>query len=230
MWDVGVTSRIASSQSSISSRWKRIGSIDQIVSKETSIDSSAANRCEDSFASASIAASFAASRWRWSSNCSAVSTTDVTMPGLQTTPPDVQTAPPRPLRDVPQLERELRGAGKRIAPRVDRRRAGVRLALPRDEVSLHAERAQHDAERQIERLEHRALLDVQLEVGGCVLELALRLARAVEVDAMLCERVRQRHAVGVPALAQLVLIAHRPGRGARAEASGRSARPPRRPS
>ena len=36
----------------------------------------------------------AASRWRWSSSCSAVSTTDVTMPGLQTTPPDVHTAPP----------------------------------------------------------------------------------------------------------------------------------------
>jgi hypothetical protein len=32
--------------------------------------------------------------WRWSSSCSAVSTTEVTIPGLQTTPPEVQTAPP----------------------------------------------------------------------------------------------------------------------------------------
>ena len=46
-----------------------------------------------------------------------------------------------------------------------------RLALPRDEVALDAERSQHDSERQIQRLEHRALLDVQLEVGGGVLEL-----------------------------------------------------------
>ena len=46
------------------------------------------------------------------------------------------------------------------------------LAAEGDRVALDAERAEHDAERQVERLEHRALLDVQLEVGGGVLELA----------------------------------------------------------
>ena len=43
-----------------------------------------------------------------------------------------------------------------------------RLAAPRDARALDAERAEHDAERQVERLEHRALLDVQLEVGARV--------------------------------------------------------------
>ena len=98
----------------------------------------------------------------------------------------------RSLGDVPNLERELGGAGERIAPRVHRRRAGVRgLAGPGDVVALDAERAQHDADRQIQRLEHRALLDVQLEVGGGVLQLRARVDRAVEVDAVLGERVGQ---------------------------------------
>ena len=142
----------------------------QIRSHSTSMSSSRANRSLASCASSSSRASFAASRCRWSSSCSAVSTTDVTMPGLQTTPPDVQTAPsPTSRRDRPDLERELRRAGERVAALVHRRRAGVRrLAAPRDEVALDAERAEHDAERQVERLEHRALLDVQLEIRGRV--------------------------------------------------------------
>ena len=71
-------------------------------------------------------------RCRWSSSCSAVSTTDVTIPGRQMTPPDVQTAPsPDLARDVADLERELRRAGERVAAHVHRRRAGVRgLAAP----------------------------------------------------------------------------------------------------
>ena len=122
---------------------------------------------------ASIAASLPASRWRWSSSCSAVSTTEVTIPGLQTTPPRrADGAVAGPLRDLAELERELRGAGERVAALVHRRRAGVRgLAAPGDPVALDAERAEHDAEREVQRLEHRALLDVQLEVGGRVLEL-----------------------------------------------------------
>ena len=66
-----------------------------------------------------------------------------------------------------------------------------RLAAPRDPVALDAERPEHDAEREAERLEHRPLLDVQLEVGGRVLELRPRLERAVEVDAVRGERVRE---------------------------------------
>ena len=37
---------------------------------------------------------------------------------------------------------------------------------PGDPVALDAEGAEHDAEREVQRLEHRPLLDVQLEVGG----------------------------------------------------------------
>ena len=126
------------------------------------------------------------------------------------------------LRDLADLELELRGAGERVAALVHRRRAGVRrLAAERDLVALDAERAEDDAERQVERLEHRALLDVELEVRGRVLELRPRLERAVEVDAVLAERVRQRDPVGVAPLAQLVLIAHRAGgrRGAEERAA-----------
>ena len=135
--------------------------------------SSAAKRSDAAFASSSIPASFPASRWRWSSSCSAVSTTEVTIPGLQTTPPLVQTAPsPVSRGDPADLERELRGAGERIASPVHRRRAGVRgLAGPGDQVTLDPEGAEHHAQREVERLEHRPLLDVQLEVGGRVLEL-----------------------------------------------------------
>ena len=148
------------------------------------------------------------------------------MPGLQTTPPERAHGPTaRALGDVPQLERELGGAGERVAPRVHRRRPGVRgLALPRDEVTLDAERPQDDAERKVQRLEHGALLDVQLEVGGRILELRPRLERPVEIDAVLGERVRQRNAVGVTPLAKLVLVGHRARGGARAEQRAAEAR------
>ena len=75
------------------------------------------------------------------------------------------------------------------------------LAPPRDPVPLDAEGAEHRAERQVHRLEHRALLDVQLEIGRRMLELRARLQGAVEVDAVLAERVGQRHAVAVLELA-----------------------------
>ena len=158
---------------------------------------------------------------------SAVSTTDVTMPGFVTTLPIVQTAPPPVrLRDLADLELELRGAGERVAALVHRRRAGVRrLAAEGDLVALDAERAEHDAERQAERLEHRALLDVQLEVGGGVLELAARLERVVEVDAV---RRRATSGSAFPSAslprAQLVLVGHRAGGGARAEQRAPEAR------
>jgi hypothetical protein len=46
-----------------------------------------------------------------------------------------------------------------------------RLSTPGDPVTLHAEGAEDDAERQAERLENGSLLDVQLEVGGSRVEL-----------------------------------------------------------
>ncbi len=91
--DAPATSRIASSQSPINVSSKRIGSMLQIRSQPTSMSSSSANCRESACARSSMSASFAASRCRWSRSCSAVSTTDVTMPGLHTTPPDVHTAP-----------------------------------------------------------------------------------------------------------------------------------------
>ena len=105
--------------------------------------SSAAKRSDAAFASASIAASLPASRWRWSSSCSAVSTTEVTIPGLQTTLPlRADRAVAGLGRDPADVERELGGAGERVAALVHRRRAGVRgLARPRDPVALDAERA-----------------------------------------------------------------------------------------
>src|SRR5204863_7504066 len=94
-------------------------------------------------------------------------------------------------RDRADLERELRRAGERIAPLVHRRRAGVRgLAAPGDTRALDPERAEDDAERQVERLEHRALLDVQLEVGTRVLELRAGLERGAERDAVAADGLR----------------------------------------
>ena len=59
------------------------------------------------------------------------------------------------------------GGDERVAPVVHRRGAGVRVGAGEAQpVALDAEAAEHDAERQAEPLQHRALLDVQLEVGG----------------------------------------------------------------
>ena len=183
------------------------------------MSSSRAKRSLASCASASSRASDSAFRWRWSSSCSAVSTTDVTIPGLHTTPPARADGTLAHLRsDRADLERELRCARERVAPLVHRRRAGVRrLSRPGDLVALDSERAEHDAERQIDRLEHRPLLDVQLEIGGSVLELRARVERTIEIDAVLAQCVGQRDAVRVAALSQLVLVRHRSCSRRRAE-------------
>jgi hypothetical protein len=91
------------------------------------------------------------------------------------------------------------------------------LAAEGDLVALDPEGAEDDAERQVERLEHRALLDVELEVGGRVGELLPRVERPVELDAVVGEHVGQCTPVRVLARAQLVLVGHRPGGGAGAE-------------
>ena len=130
------------------------------------------------------------------------------MPGLQTTPPDVQTAPSPTSAAMSRIS-----SASFAAPASASRRLSIGVepacaAWPRqrDARALDAERAEHDAERQVERLQHRALLDVQLEVGGGVLELRPRLERAVEVDAVLAQRVGQRDAVAI-----VQLRAARPG-------------------
>jgi signal transduction histidine kinase len=62
-----------------------------------------------------------------------------------------------------------------------------RLPAPNHAVPLDTESAEYGSEREIHRLEHRPLLDVELQVGGSVLELTLRVGRAIEVDAVLCD-------------------------------------------
>ncbi len=93
-----------------------------------------------------------------------------------------------------------------------------------DAVALDAERAEHDAERLVLALEHRALLDVQLEVGDGALELARGVGCAVEVDAVVGERVRQGHAVAIGQAAHRVRV-ERACRGARAEQAAPEPRP-----
>ena len=66
----------------------------QIRSQSTSTLRCSANFAAAVFADSSIEASLSASRLRWSSRHSAVSTTEVTMPGFVTTLPIVQTPPP----------------------------------------------------------------------------------------------------------------------------------------
>ena len=205
----------------------------QTRSHSTSTSSSCAKRSLASFASASIAASFSPSRWRWSRRTTHVSTTDVTMPGRVTQLPIVHTAPP-PVRagDLADLERELRGGGEGVAPLVHRRRAGVRgLPAERDLVPLDPEGPEDDPERQAEGLEHRPLLDVELEIGAGGLELLPGVERPVEVDAVRRERVLPADALGVGAFADLVLVgSSSPRRRSSRRASGRSGRPPRPPS
>ena len=129
-------------------------------------------------------------------------------------------------RDLADVERELRGAGERVAALVHRRRAGVRrLAAPGERASARRRTCPSTTPSgQVHRLEHRPLLDVQLEVRRGVRELRARAERAVEVDAVLAQRVRQRDPVAVVQRAQLVLVAHRAGRGRRAEERAAEAR------
>ena len=67
------------------------------------------------------------------------------------------------------------GAGECVAAPVHRGRACVcRLAAPGDAVALDTESPEHDAEREIQGLEHRPLLDVELEVRTGAFEPAAR--------------------------------------------------------
>ena len=152
---------------------KRIGSIDQIRSHSTSIDSSAANRSLAAFASASIAARRSRVEMalieellgRLHDGCHDSRLADDAAGRAD-------GAAARSARDVADLERELRCARERVAALVHRSRSGMcRLAVPGDSVTLDAECAEDDAEGKLERLEDGTLLDVELEIGGCGVEL-----------------------------------------------------------
>jgi len=93
-------------------------------------------------------------------------------------------------RDRADLEGKPRCPRERIATLVIGCRAGVcRLTPERHARALDAEGAEHNPERDVHRLEHRPLLDVQLEIGARVLELRARVQRAVERDAVAADRV-----------------------------------------
>ena len=91
------------------------------------------------------------------------------------------------------------------------------LAAPGDPVPLDAEGAENDAERQVHRLEHGPLLDVELEIGGRALELGPRFDRAVQVDAVRIQRLGKPDPVAVAQLPELVLVRHRARGRRRAE-------------
>jgi hypothetical protein len=98
------------------------------------------------------------------------------------------------------------------------------LAAPRDPRALDAEGAEHHTQRQVHRLEHRPLLDVQLEVRRRVRELRARGNRVVQLHAVLAQRIRQRDPVTVRQRAKLVLVSHRARGGRRAEQRAPEAR------
>ena len=134
-------------------------------------------------------------------------------------------------RGVAHREREARRGEERVAPVRHRRRAGVRgLAAEDHAVALDADRAEHGADRQPEALEHRPLLDVQLEVGAHVAQAPL----GTPTRGRARRRARRRRPRGA-SRSRRAGRAPRRGRACRTRrrsrtGCGRSARPPRRPS
>ena len=167
-----------------------------------------------------------ASRWRWSRSCSAVSTTEVTMPGLQTTPPVVQTAPPPVRRAISRIS-----SASFAAPASASRRLSIGVepacaAWPRQVIRW---RSTPNVPRttpsgRSERLEHRALLDVQLEVGGRALELGPRVERRSRSTPCAASASGSAMPSRVGELPQLVLVGHRARGCARAEEPAAEAR------
>ena len=98
-----------------------------------------------------------------------------------------------------------------------------RLAAEDHAVALDADRAEHGPDREAEALEHRPLLDVQLEVGAHVAQPPLRGGGAVELDAVLADDVLEAPAVGVAQVAHGVGI-ERAGHGGGAEEAAAEAR------
>ena len=222
--EVPATSSITASAMSMSSPSNGIGSICQMRSQLTSQPSSAAIRSLASFALASMSASTSASRARWSSDSSQHAVegrddagADLHDPGRR---PHVVAAG----GVLAQGQRAAGGGQEGVAAHLHRRRAGVGVqAGEAHGVALDAEGAQHGAQRLVDRLEHRALLDVQLEVGGRALERRARVERRVEVDAVLAQRVGQRRPVAVGEAAHRVGLQRAGGR-ARAQQAAPEAR------
>src|SRR5829696_8227671 len=120
-------------------------------------------------------------------------------------------------RVVPKLDGRAGRRDKGVPAHVHRRRAGVGV-LPRKAhcVPLDPERPEHHSQRQVHALQHRTLLDVQLQVSDGVSELLVRLVHSVELDPVLGQRIRQRDSVFVFEVANVIGL-QRPGRRPRAE-------------
>ena len=132
---------------------------------------------------------------RWSSVTSQRWLMIVGMPGSAVTVPIVAT-PPRSIADSRAARPKRAGGEERVVAQVHRRAARVAgLAGERDRVALDAEAADHRRGGLARLLQPRALLDVQLEVGGDLRQLGL--AHRVEVDAVLLQRVGERDALVV---------------------------------
>src|SRR6185312_307414 len=86
--------------------------------------------------------------------------------------------------DAIHLGTHAGGGEEGILAAIHRRAAGMRrLAVKGDGVPLNTERAEHRAERKIEIEQHRALLDVQLEIRGGVFEFHAAVFHLLEIDA-----------------------------------------------
>ena len=130
-----------------------------------------------------------------------------------------------PDADGTDRQRGRRGGGERVAAQVHRRRARVGgLAAELDQIPLVPERAADRRGQPPGVEQHRALLDVQLEVGERAIEALAGGRRLVEIHVALRERVLQPRAVGVAQVAHVVRV-ERPRGGGRAEQAAAEARP-----
>src|SRR5581483_9941870 len=90
------------------------------------------------------------------------------------------------------------------------------LAGEANRPAFGAVRAGDDSEREIAGLEHRALLDVQLDAADRILEPVARLEHRVELHPVRGHGVRRAHTLGVAKLTQAFRV-ERAGRRGRAD-------------
>ena len=149
--------------------------------------------------------------------------TAVTTPGSLVAPPTVHTAL------VPQPTSRIASAACAVAMKVSRRIGiGVAPAWAVSPVNTARWRSTPNVPSTVaagspSALEHRALLDVRLDVGARAAQLGARLAGAVELDVVARHHVLEPLAVAVAQVAHLVGV-ERAGAARRAEQAAPEAR------
>jgi hypothetical protein len=119
--------------------------------------------------------------------------------------------------DLLDRERGLRSGHEGVAAQFHRGGAGVRgLAREDRQMALHAERAEHRGRGLAAALQHRSLLDVQLQIRAGAAQLGVRLVRAIQLHPVARDHVLEPLAVAVAQVAHLVDV-ERPGAGRGAE-------------